>query len=214
MVKRLEGKGKVMRKVTVRSLTRPPGSSWKYEDFCARAAEEIRKCGVYIYEEPMIRPPGPFRVQRHLPAVGEVPGLPLDLQAAVHTPRLRAVSSRNSSRSDCHGKVSRPSTRERRQRPRPSSPWKRCHLTEMEMEGSNFASRKSKASEVRSAQMRSWKRWRAPPNQTTMPKVISMKGLEDTQIVLQNRQVLLEETNAGLMGGAPFLTDPAERDSA
>ena len=25
------------------------------EDFCARAAEEIRKCGVYIYEEPMIR---------------------------------------------------------------------------------------------------------------------------------------------------------------
>ncbi|CAK9058217.1 unnamed protein product [Durusdinium trenchii] len=183
-------------------------------DFCARAAEEIRKCGVYIYEEPMIRPPGPFRVQRHLPAVGEVPGLPLDLQAAVHTPRLRAVSSRNSSRSDCHGKVSRPSTRERRQRPRPSSPWKRCHLTEMEMEGSNFASRKSKASEVRSAQMRSWKRWRAPPNQTTMPKVISMKGLEDTQIVLQNRQVLLEETNAGLMGGAPFLTDPAERDSA
>lgn len=33
----------------MRSLLRLP------EDFCARAAEEVQKCGVYVHQEPMVR---------------------------------------------------------------------------------------------------------------------------------------------------------------
>eukprot|EP00434_Breviolum_minutum_P019166 symbB.v1.2.016891.t1/scaffold1299.1/size126157/13 len=88
-----------MRKVTVRDLTHAPTETpWKYKDFCARAAEEVKRCGVYIHEEPMVRPPGPFRLHPSAKAAGETSDFPAKLQAAIHTPRLHAHSRPGTSR--------------------------------------------------------------------------------------------------------------------
>eukprot|EP00435_Cladocopium_sp_Y103_P024012 s524_g5.t2 len=226
-----EGMTGVSRKVTVRDLTthEHTESPWKYKDFCTRAAEEVKKCGVYIHQEPLVRPRGPLRLYPSVRAAGEVPGLPAKLKAAIQTPRLRGMHSRpGTSNTTCgsecsspmgssasHG-ISRPS-RERAPSPTTSPTfWNRRVLAEEQNEVPSISSRsrRSKSSEVRSAILPTWKRWRAPPLQSSEPPRKSLKGLDDTEVVMYTRRVLLEETNAGLMGGAPFLAKPARRASS